>query len=151
MIRLRKKKPVFSVDQSDKIVEAIRQAEKQTSGEIRLFVEGRCKYVDALDRARQVFGDLEMEQTKLRNGVLFYLAIHDRQIAIFADEGISKVVQPDFWWETLCRVIAKIKSREMVQGLCEGILEVGEVLSRNFPNQPGIDKNELPDEIVFGD
>ncbi|MCW5914485.1 MAG: TPM domain-containing protein [Chitinophagaceae bacterium] len=150
MTWLRKRRPLFSPAQSERIVDTIRAAEKQTSGEIRLFVERRCKYVDALDRASRVFYNLEMEQTQLRNGVLFYLAVEDKQLAVFADEGIHKAVDADFWKQTLHKVVSEIQEGDMVQGICDGIKIIGEALRTHFPYQPGVDKNELPDEIVFG-
>lgn len=150
MIPFRKRKPIFTAEEAGKIVNAIQAAEKLTSGEIRLFVERKCKYVDALDRAKQVFDNLEMEKTEMRNGVLFYLAMHDHQLAIFADKGIHEAVEKKFWARTLQRVIDGIRSEDTIKGICDGIGEIGAALQNHFPYQQGIDKNELPDEIVFG-
>ncbi len=74
MWRFSRKKAFFTPEENEKIIHSIQQAEMQTSGEIRIFVESRCKYVDALDRAKEIFTNLEMEKTELRNGVLFYIA-----------------------------------------------------------------------------
>lgn len=146
----RKNHPVFSDQQSQKLVAAIRAAELQTSGEVRMFVEKHCKYVDAIDRASQIFDALEMEKTELRNGVLFYVATTDRQIAIYADKGIHEAAGKPFWNETLAKAIALIKKEDVVSGLCSAIQEVGLALHNYFPYDKNTDKNELPDDIVFG-
>lgn len=146
----KKPQPVFSDKESQILVNAIRDAEIQTSGEVRVFVERRCKYVDAIDRAAQIFDKLEMEKTELRNGVLFYIATEDHQIAIFADEGIHKAAGEQYWKETLGKAITSIKNENIITGLNNAILEVGQALHKHFPYQKDADKNELPDDIVFG-
>lgn len=142
--------PVFSATETDELVKTIRESERKTSGEIRVFVERRCRYVDALDRAKQIFSCLEMEKTKLRNGVLFYLAIEDRQLAIFADTGIHQIVGNDYWHQVVEKLLRSIRSDHLITGLKSAIVETGNILGAHFPYQKGIDKNELPDEIVFG-
>src|SRR5690625_4003690 len=92
-----KKKAIFNEDQNKKMVEAIEDAEEMTSGEIRVYIELKCKYVDALDRAHEIFHHLKMEDTKERNGVLVYVAMKDRQFAILGDEGIHEKVGDHFW------------------------------------------------------
>lgn len=146
----KKAKPIFSETETGQLVNAIRDAELQTSGEVRVYVERRCKYVDAIDRARQIFDGLEMEKTKLRNGVLFYLASEDRQLAIFADKGIHKAAGSEYWQQTLDRLINTIRTKDLVSGLCTAIREIGITLSEHFPYEKDTDKNELPDDIVFG-
>lgn len=146
----RKKKPILTPEETQQLVVAIRDAELQTSGEIRVFIERKCKYVDALDRAEQVFVSLEMERTKLRNGVLFYVAIRDKQLAIFGDEGIHKEVGKTYWNDLLQKLIATIKQGKLVNGLSVAITEVGKSLKEHFPYDAQTDKNELPDDIVFG-
>lgn len=147
---LRKNKAIFSEAESQSIVNAIREAEQRTSGEIRVFIERHCKYVDAMDRAKQIFDNLEMEKTEKRNGVLFYVATDDHQLAIFADEGIHKAAGADYWKNTLNEVISKIKSENLVSGICHSITDIGNALHTYFPFQKGTDKNELPDDIIFG-
>lgn len=146
----KKSRPIFSDEESQILVKAIREAEVQTSGEVRVFVERRCKYMDAIDRASQIFDKLEMEKTELRNGVLFYIATEDQQIAIFADEGIHKAAGEDYWKETLRKAITLIKNENIISGLSNAILDVGNALHKHFPYQKEVDKNELPDDIVFG-
>ncbi|MGN6339486.1 MAG: TPM domain-containing protein [Ginsengibacter sp.] len=150
MWRFSKKKPFFTEEQNEKIVNAIRDAEMQTSGEVRIFVENRCKYVDALDRAKQLFDNLEMGRTELRNGVLFYIAIKDRQLAIYADEGIHKAAGPDYWKNSVKDILSVFSKENITEGIIASISKIGQALKTYFPYEKEIDKNELPDEIVFG-
>jgi len=150
MWRFSRKKPFFTEEQNEKIVHAIRDAETQTSGEIRIFVEGRCKYVDALDRAKELFDNLEMEKTGLRNGVLFYIAIKDRQLAIFADKGIHEAAGADYWKNAVKEILSVISKENVTEGITTSIFKIVQALKTYFPYQEEIDKNELPDEIVFG-
>ena len=150
MWRFSRKKPFFTEEQNEKIVNAIRDAEMQTSGEVRIFVENRCKYVDALDRAKQLFDNLEMGRTELRNGVLFYIAIKDRQLAIYADEGIHKAAGPDYWKNSVKDILSVFSKENITEGIIASLSKIGQALQTYFPYEKEIDKNELPDEIVFG-
>jgi uncharacterized membrane protein len=150
MWRFSRKKPFFTEKENEEIVNAIRDAETQTSGELRIFVENRCKYVDALDRAKQLFDNLEMEKTQLRNGVLFYLAIKDRQLAIYADEGIHKAAGPDYWKTSVKDILSVFSRENITEGIIASISKIGQALKTYFPYEKKIDKNELPDEIIFG-
>lgn len=146
-----KKKPFFTIQEKDLIVNAIKDAEMQTSGEIRVFVESRCKYVDALDRTAQIFDNLEMEKTDLRNGVLFYIAIKDKQLAIFADKGIHEATEGDNYWKDAVKEILSVFSRDnLVAGIILSIQKIGQALKEHFPYDKDVDRNELPDEIIFG-
>jgi uncharacterized membrane protein len=145
-----KKKPFFSTPEQQEIVTAIGAAEKQTSGEIRVFVEGRCRFVDPLNRATEVFHSMEMEKTAARNAVLVYVAIKDRQLAIFGDKGIHESVGEAFWNEKVKTMISHFNKNNYVQGLVHIIQETGEALATHFPYDGKTDKNELPDDIVFG-
>lgn len=146
-----RKKPFFSPEENEQIVHSIQEAEKQTSGEIRIFVEGRCKYVDALDRAAEIFDNLEMEKTELRNGVLFYIAIKDKQLAIFADKGIHLATGGDKYWKEAVKEILSVFGKDsLVAGIIKSIHKIGQALKDHFPYDKEIDKNELPDEIIFG-
>lgn len=137
----------FSEEEKKQITSAIAEAELNTSGEIRLHVEGRCK-IDVLDRAAYVFGQLNMHQTAQRNGVLFYLAVYDRKFAILGDSGINKVVPANFWDEIKETMLTFFKQGKFAEGLSKGILMAGEQLKSNFPHQSD-DVNELSDEISF--
>lgn len=150
MWRFSRKKPFFTEEQNEKIVNAIRNAEMQTSGEVRIFVENRCKYVDALDRAKQLFDNLEMGKTQLRNGVLFYIAIKDRQLAIYADKGIHEAAGPDYWKNSVKDILSVFSKENITEGIIASISKIGQALKTYFPYEKKIDKNELPDEIIFG-
>ena len=134
-------------DKADILV-AISDAESQTSGEIRLHVESRCKG-EVLDRAASVFETLAMHKTELRNGVLFYLATEDRQFAILGDGGINAVVPEGFWDAVKNTVIAGLSEGKAGEGLAAGIRLAGEQLAAHFPVADD-DVNELSDDISFG-
>ena len=133
MWQFSKKKPFFTEEQNEKIVNAIRDAEMQTSGEVRIFVENRCKYVDALDRAKQLFDNLEMGRTELRNGVLFYIAIKDRQVAIYADDGIHKAAGPDYWKNSVKDILSVFSKENITEGIIASISKIGQALKTYFP------------------
>ncbi|WP_321368298.1 TPM domain-containing protein [uncultured Draconibacterium sp.] len=130
------------------ITNAIRVAETNTSGEIRVHIEKHCDG-DVLDRAAYIFAKLEMHKTELRNGVLFYLAVEDKKFAILGDGGINQKVADDFWENTKEVVIAKLKEAKYAEALADGIIMAGEQLKAHFPYQND-DVNELSDEISFG-
>lgn len=147
----KKKDPgFFTAEEQAEIVQAIKTAETATSGEIRLYVEGRCKYVDALDRAKEVFDELRMFETAARNGVLIYLAIKDRQLAVFGDEAIHAKVGLTFWKQNLQAVKAHFQQKAYGTGLKLMILSIGDALKSAFPFVQDSDINELPDDIVYG-
>lgn len=146
----RKNKEFFSEQDQQLILDAIRSAEKRTSGEVRVYVESRCEYMDALDRAVEVFHQLGMHQTAERNGVLVYVAMKDHQLAIYGDEGIHSKVGTAFWNEELKHMLAEFNKEHYAQGIAQVVREIEEVLVQHFPYQHGTDKNELPDDIVFG-
>lgn len=135
-------------DEEKEIIAAIRDAEKNTSGEIRVHIE-RTSKIDAFERALEVFHLLKMDNTKLQNGVLIYVAVDDRNFVIFGDDGINKVVDSNFWDSTKDVMQAHFKKGNFKQGLIEGVLKAGKQLETFFPYETG-DKNELPDEISKG-
>ena len=135
----------FTEAQKTQIVDAIKEAEKNTSGEVRLHIENECKK-DVLDRATEVFVTLDMHKTVLRNGVLFYLSVKNRKFAILGDAGINAVVPGHFWDEIKTNAIEKFKNNLFTEGLCDGILAAGTQLKAHFPYQDD-DINELPDDI----
>lgn len=144
-----REKSFFSQEENDKIVHSIQEAEKQTSGEIRIFVENRCKYVDALDRAAQIFARLQMDETELHNGVLFYIALKDRQLAIFADKGIHEAAGNKYWKDSVKEILSVFSKDSVASGITTSIYKIGEALKQHFPYDKDVDKNELPDEIIF--
>lgn len=135
-------------EEEAEIVKAISQAEKNTSGEIRVHIEDHTEK-PPLERAQEVFHTLGMNQTSLRNGVLFYVGVSDHTFAIIGDEGIDKVVENDFWDCTRDTIIAHFKENKYKEGLVAGILRAGERLEQYFPFTDG-DKDELSNEISKG-
>ncbi len=150
MFPFAKKKPFFSAEENEMIVASIRDAEKQTSGEIRVFVESKCNFVDALDKASEIFAQLKMDSTQLRNGVLFYVALKDKQLAIFADSGIHQAVGEQYWKDVVKQILFHFNKENYAVGIKECILKIGDALRTHFPYDEKTDKNELPDEIIFG-
>lgn len=127
------------------VVDAIGQAEKNTSGEIRVHIENHTEK-PPLERAQEVFFQLGMDKTAARNGVLFYVGVQDHTFAIIGDEGIDKAVEDDFWDCTRDIVIGHFKEKRFAQGLAEGILRAGDRLQKYFPFAQD-DSNELSNEI----
>jgi uncharacterized membrane protein len=152
MLNLFRKKAIdfLSTNEKQLIVSAIQAAEKQTSGEIRVFIESHCRFVHPLDRATEVFHQLKMEQTTGRNGVLLYIAMRDRQLALYGDKGIHEKVGDRFWNEKIKLILSHFNNAKYGEGIAKIITEVGEALSLHFPYDKDNDKNELPDDIVFG-
>lgn len=139
----------FTKERQQQIVDAIREAELNTSGEIRVHVDKRCRK-EVLDRAVEVFHKLKMEQTRDRNGVLLYVAVDSHKTAIIGDEGVNSVVPPDFWNGIIDSAVKQFAKGEYAEGIAEAVTAVGEVLKQHFPYRDD-DINELPDEISFGD
>lgn len=138
----------LSAEEEQDIIEAIRDAEKNTSGEIRIHIEHTSK-IDAFDRAMEVFHYLKMDETKLQNGVLIYVAVEDKTFVIYGDKGINDVVSNDFWDSTKDVTQSYFKTGDFSQGLIEGVLKAGEALKTYFPVEDN-DINELSNEISKG-
>lgn len=134
--------------EEQEIIDAIREAEKNTSGEIRIHIE-RDSDLDALERAMEVFHFLKMDNTKLQNGVLIYVAVDVKTFVIYGDKGINDVVPANFWDSTKDLMQSHFKANRFKQGLIEGVLKAGEQLEAHFPWVHG-NINELPDEISKG-
>ena len=145
-----KKKNFFTAEDQQLIIEAIQNAERMTSGEVRVFVESKCSYMDAIDRAAELFFQLEMHKTDDRNAVLLYVAMKDRQLAVFGDEGIHKKVGNEYWSAEVKKMINNFNRENYAAGISEVVKDIGTALTKNFPFNNDTDKNELPDDIVFG-
>ena len=145
-----KPKEFFKAEERQALLEAIRTAEQQTSGEVRLFVESHCRFVDPLDRAAEIFHQLKMDQTTDRNAVLVYVAMKDRQLAVFGDAGIHKKVGDEYWNVALKKMIAEFNRENYAKGIQKIISDIGQALNTHFPYNNETDKNELPDDMVFG-
>lgn len=142
-------KKFFSKEQKEQIIRAIQEAEKETSGEIRLHLDSKCKG-DALERAMVVFQKLKMQETQLRNGTLIYLAVNDRKFAIYGDTGINEAVPDNFWQDVKDDMRNYFKDDKFAAGIIGGIEQVGQKLKDFFPYQSD-DINELPDDISIGE
>ena len=145
-----KKKNFFTAEEQQLIIEAIQNAERMTSGEVRVFVESKCSYMDAIDRAAELFFQLEMQKTDDRNAVLVYVAMKDRQLAVFGDEGIHNKVGNEYWSTEVTKMISNFNRENYAAGIAEVVKDIGTALTKNFPFNNDTDKNELPDDIVFG-
>ena len=146
-----KKAPTFfTAEEQEKIVQAVQQAERQTSGEVRVYVESKCRFVDAIDRAAEIFFQLQMDKTDLHNGVLVYVAVDDHQVAVYADDGIHAKAGTAYWHTTVATMLQHFRQEHIADGICSAVLKIGEALQHYFPYDATTDKNELPDDIVFG-
>lgn len=141
--------PILSESNKEAIIKAIKQAELNTSGEIKVHIESKCDTANAYDRAKEVFNYLSLHKTALRNGVLIYWAYEDHKIAILGDKGINNKVSGDYWNGALNLISTNFKSQKYQEGLCEAILEIGEKLKLFFPYH-GNDRNEISDDISTG-
>ncbi len=138
-------KDFISEEDEKAIAFAINKAEKHTSGEIRLHLETHTKD-HHFKRAWQIFQELKMHQTALRNGVLIYIAVLDQKFVILGDEGINNVVPDDFWKKTKDVMQSHFRKKDFKTGVVEGILQAGQELKTHFPHQKN-DENELPNKI----
>ncbi|MCG2587918.1 TPM domain-containing protein [Rhodohalobacter sulfatireducens] len=139
----------LSEQDEEKIVQAIAEAEEFTTGEIRIHIEAKCKK-DPVERAKTIFGQLEMHETEARNGVILYIATKDRKVAIFGDEGISQQVENNFWQDEIDKLIGEFKQGNFEKGIESVVGDIGKKLKQFFPSD-GADPNELDNEITFED
>jgi uncharacterized membrane protein len=140
---------IFNDEEQQRIRKAIEDAEKHTSGQIRVCIEKTCSE-DVLDRAAKYFHQLDMHKTKLRNGVLIYLATVDRKFAIIGDRGLNKLVPENFWDDTKEEMLNHFKYGDLVEGIVTGLKIAGENLQKFFPHDSG-GSNELSDDVAFMD
>ena len=138
----------FTTEQGEQIVEAVRAAESHSSGEIRVHLEDRCGDA-AWHRARELFYELDMDDTRQQNGLILYLAVLDKQFAIYADEGYDDYLSDGFWDELIAHLSKRFQEGEFLLGLIEILAEIGTVLRAWFPAQ-GDNPNELSDELSIG-
>lgn len=138
----------LTAEQQETVVAAVRLAEKGTSGEIRIHIDRICTG-EPVKRAEEVFGKLGMQKTKLRNGVLIYLAYESKVFAIIGDKGINDLVPEHFWEDVLSAMRTRFRNGEYTEGLSEAAVMVGEKLKDFFPYKED-DINEQPDDISFG-
>ena len=144
------KKSLLSEADNKRIVEAIRATEQLTSGEIRVYMESRNPLVSTIERAQIIFLQLNMHATAQHNGVLLYVAVKDKEVALIGDQGIHEQVGTEFWNFQVKQMIGFFKENNLADGMVKCIAQVGEVLIEKFPYDPLTEKNELPDDGVFG-
>ncbi len=135
-------------EEEQQIVDAILEAERDTSGEIRVHLEAHTDK-DHFQRAKEVFHLLKMDNTRERNGVLLYVAVQDHKFVICGDAGIDKVVPDNFWDQTKDVIQNHFKEGHFKQGIIEGVLMAGKELKAHFPWHPD-DENELSNEVSRG-
>ena len=138
---------ILNREEDRRVVEAIKQAELNTSGEIKVHIENHCRG-DVEERSLVVFNRLKLNETKLHNGVLIYLAARDHKFAILGDEGINKVVEDGFWNDVKDLMMNHFKKGRFADGLEQGIQRCGEKLKNYFPCQSD-NTNEIPDDISY--
>lgn len=137
----------ISAEDRKRIIKAIEEAELNTSGEVRVHFEAKCKE-DILDHAAFIFEKLGMYKTEQRNGILFYIALSDHKFAVIGDAGINAKVADDFWVKVKDEMIPYFKEGRIADGLIDGITKAGHELKQYFPYKTN-DKNELDNEISF--
>ena len=145
----KRKKKFFSPEEQRLIVSAIQNAERCTSGEVRVYIESRCSYMDALDRAVELFTQMGMQATEERNAVLVYVAVKDHQLAVFGDEGIHRKVGTEYWNEEVRKMIGDFNRDDYAKGIAGCVEDIGQALQQLFPYTDK-DRNELSDDIQFG-
>lgn len=139
----------------DAIAAAVTAAEAHTSAELRVHLERRLppgvggEPGDALARARAVFQGLGMDRTADRSGVLVYVAVEDRQLAVVGDEGLHARVAPGFWDQVRDVMVERLRRGASRDAVIAAVADVGAVLRRFFPRQRG-DTNELSDQVSVG-
>lgn len=142
-------KQFLSKQENERLHLALKQNEQGTSGEIRVYIESKCSYIDPIDRAKELFLSLKMFETIHRNAVLIYIAHKDRDIAIIGDNNIFHKTKNDFWYQHSKSLLKAFNNNNYIEGIENVIKAVGDELRLHFPSH-GETKNELPDEIIFG-
>jgi uncharacterized membrane protein len=146
---------VFTEADLEAIATAVRDAERRTLAEIRVHVERRVAHglrrrtTDPMTRAREVFAALGMHRTTHRSGVLIYLAVEDRKLAIIGDDGIHARVGDEYWTDVRDRMVQRLRAATVADALVAAVTEVGVTLAQYFPRRPD-DVDELPDDVSLG-
>jgi uncharacterized membrane protein len=142
---------LFSDADLEAIAAAVHEAERHTSGEIRVHLERRLpRAMDVLARAAQVFKHLEMHATADRNAVLLYFAVEDRKLAIVGDRGVHDRVGEAYWPRVRDAMVERLRAGAPRDAVVHAVTDVGLVLQKFFPRRPG-DRNELSDDVSLGD
>ena len=144
-----RKKRVLNASEEQRLVEAIRRAEKGHRGEVLVHVERRCEGGQALARAARLFDSLGMRRTAADTGVLLYVAVEDRQTAVFAGRGVHGAAQPEFWKSVVDTVADGFKRQDAMGGLEAAVERIGSLLLTVVPGED-VAGNELPDRVSQG-
>ncbi len=135
------------------LARAIAEAERHTSGEIRIHLERRLPPAPADDpvqaRARDVFHRLGLGRTRERNAVLIYLALEDRQLAVVGDQGVHARLGDAYWQRVRDLMVERLRQGRVREALVTAVETVGGALREHFPRRPD-DQNELPDRVSLG-
>jgi uncharacterized membrane protein len=138
----------FSEGDLAEVSAAIAGAEALTSAEVRVHLDRRCPG-DPTARAAAVFEQLEMHQTRERNGVLVYVALDDHRLAVVGDRSIHERVGQPYWERLAATLSAHFAQGRRREGLSAVVHELGRELARHFPRRPD-DANELTDQVSVG-
>lgn len=144
-----KPKAFFTKKENDTLLSTVRRCEAKTSGEIRIYIEAKCSYVNPMHRAQELFSKYKMYETENRNAVLIYIAHKHHEFAIVGDKNIFMQAPKAFWSSEAINLAKAFSSKKYVEGLINCIQNTGQLLFDLFPYH-GENKNELPDEIIFG-
>jgi uncharacterized membrane protein len=139
----------ISSQDEQRIVSAIKAAEKVTSGEVRVHLNDTCTG-DPLRDAQKQFQKLGMHRTAAQNGILFYFALESHKFAVVGDRGIHQKVGSTFWEGIRDQMVPKLKSGQLIEAIELGIAEAGRALAEHFPYEGQRDVNELSDEVSRG-
>ena len=140
---------LFTKEETEIIIKSVMDAEKDTSGEIRIFIENHCSYMDPIYRAYEIFSSLKMHDTINRNAILIYIAYKDKDFALYSDKNFYEKTTEKFWSQLSHQLAKGFREDRKVESLVSCIQEIGRALTTYYPFH-GEQKNELPDEIVFG-
>ncbi len=143
-----RKQTFLNPQQTKALTNAIAIAEKNTSGEIRVFIERKCKNRMPLERAKEIFAQHKMQHTEQRNAVLLYLSYQDKSVAVYGDVGIHEKVRNTYWDNIIANLINDLSNQRYEQGIVSAILNIGEQLKTFFPYHEQ-DENELSNDIIF--
>jgi uncharacterized membrane protein len=139
---------ILSADDLEAVARAVAEAERHTSAEVRVHFDHSCDG-DALQQAIKVFERLGMHKTADRNGVLVYISVTDRKLAVIGDKGIHERVGEAYWQGLVAAIRERMRQQQSRDGLIHAIAEAARELARHFPRGPG-DKNELSDDVSAG-
>ena len=132
--------------QHDAIVAAIREAERKTSGELRVFISHK-RLDDPVAAAQRAFVKLGMAKTREHNGVLIFVAPRAHKFAVIGDSAVHERCGDEFWRQLAAEISGHFRQAEFSQGILHALRKAGELLAQHFPPRPG-DRNELSDEVA---